>query len=120
MPIDFYRWDNIATNTLLYPKLLHSPPPHSHSIVLSDGSALIFQRNFFLRTKKNRLPDPPKICALDFKREFAPFAISSVSATIGIDWSIFGSPPARTAASRLSVKRPSAPTATTFKSIVIG
>ena len=33
MTIDFYRWDNIATNTLLYPKLLHSPPPHSHSIV---------------------------------------------------------------------------------------
>jgi hypothetical protein len=33
MPIDFYRWDNIATNTLLYPKLLHSPPRHSHSIV---------------------------------------------------------------------------------------
>jgi hypothetical protein len=27
MTIDFYRWDNIATNTLLYPKLLHSPPP---------------------------------------------------------------------------------------------
>ena len=33
LPIDFYRWDNIATNTLLYPKLLHSPPRHSHSIV---------------------------------------------------------------------------------------
>jgi hypothetical protein len=32
MTIDFYRWDNIATNTLLYPKLLHSPPRHSHSI----------------------------------------------------------------------------------------
>ena len=31
MPVDFYRWDNIATNTLLYPKLLHSPPRHSHS-----------------------------------------------------------------------------------------
>jgi len=41
MTIDFYRWDNIATNTLLYPKLLHSPPPHSHSVVLSHGNALI-------------------------------------------------------------------------------
>ena len=48
MTIDFYRWDNIATNTLLYPKLLHSPPRHSHSIVLSDSrTALICQRNFF-------------------------------------------------------------------------
>jgi hypothetical protein len=27
MTIDFYRWDNIAANTLLYPKLLHSTPP---------------------------------------------------------------------------------------------
>ena len=26
MTIDFYRWDNIATNTLLYPKLLQSLP----------------------------------------------------------------------------------------------
>jgi len=47
MTIDFYRWDNIATNTLLYPKLLHSPPRHSHSIVLSHRNALIFRGKFF-------------------------------------------------------------------------
>jgi len=41
MTMDFYRWADIATNTLLYPKLLHSPPPHSHSVVLSHGNALI-------------------------------------------------------------------------------
>ncbi len=41
MTIDFYRWDNIATNTLLYPKLLHHIPPHSHPIVSDHGNALI-------------------------------------------------------------------------------
>jgi hypothetical protein len=41
MTIDFYRWDNIATNTLLYPELLHSPPRHSHSIVLGHRKMLI-------------------------------------------------------------------------------
>ena len=64
-------------------------PPHSHSIILSYGNALIFRCNFFLRTSKNRLPDPSEICALDFKREFHRFGIRSVSATIGINWSIF-------------------------------
>ncbi|ESW87697.1 hypothetical protein X772_11580 [Mesorhizobium sp. LSJC280B00] len=38
---------------------------------------------------KNRLPDPSEICALEFKGEFRRFKICSVSATIGIDWSIF-------------------------------
>jgi hypothetical protein len=50
---------------------------------------LVFQRKFFLRTMKNRLPDPSEICALDFKGQFPRSAISSVSATIGINWSIF-------------------------------
>ena len=50
MTIDFYRWDNIATNTLLYPKLLHSPPRHSHSIVSKYRDALIFIRKTFLLT----------------------------------------------------------------------
>jgi hypothetical protein len=36
----------------------------------SDGIALIFQCKFFLRTVKNRLPDPSEICAIDFKNEF--------------------------------------------------
>jgi hypothetical protein len=38
---------------------------------------------------KNRLPDPSEIFALEFKGEFRRFKISSVSATIGIDLSIF-------------------------------
>jgi hypothetical protein len=43
---------------------------HSHSIVLSDDNALIYQRNFFLRILKNRIPDPSEICALEIKGEF--------------------------------------------------
>jgi hypothetical protein len=38
---------------------------------------------------KNRLADPSEICALEFKGEFRRFKICSISATIGIDWSIF-------------------------------
>jgi hypothetical protein len=64
---------------------LPSLHPHSHSIVLSDGSALISQRKFFQRARKNRLPDPSEICALDFKREFRRLGICSISATIGIN-----------------------------------
>jgi hypothetical protein len=58
-------------------------------MVLSDGNAVIYQHKLFRRTVKNRPPDPSEICALDFKREFRRSAISSVSATIDIDWSIF-------------------------------
>jgi hypothetical protein len=73
------------------PGLLQHPEmlAHSHSMVLSDGSALIFQRKLFQRTSKNRLPNPSDICALDFKREFRRLGICSISATIGINWSIF-------------------------------
>jgi hypothetical protein len=72
-----------------YPRPTLFYAPHSHSIILGHGNALIFQRKFFLRTMKNRLPDPSKICALDFKKEFRRSAICSVSQTIDIDWSIF-------------------------------
>jgi len=37
---------------------------------------------------KNRLPDPSKNWALEFKREFRRFGIGLVSATIRVDWSI--------------------------------
>jgi hypothetical protein len=43
-----------------------------------------------LRATTNRLVDPSEIYALDFKRKFPRFGISSVSATIGIDRRIFG------------------------------
>jgi hypothetical protein len=49
---------------------------------------LIWQCKFFLRTTKNRLANPSENCALDFKREFRRSATWSVSATIGIVWSI--------------------------------
>jgi hypothetical protein len=38
---------------------------------------------------KNRLSDPSEICALEYKGEFRRLGICSVSATIGIDRSIF-------------------------------
>jgi hypothetical protein len=52
-------------------------------------NALIFKRQFFLRIAKNRLVDPSEIRALDLKHESQQSAISSLSATISIDWSIF-------------------------------
>ena len=63
---------------------------HSHSIVLSHGNALNFQRKFFLCATKNRLTDPSEIRAFDFKHEFRRSAIYSVSDIIGIDRPILG------------------------------
>jgi len=53
------------------------------------GNALILHRKFFLRIAKNRLGDPSEIRAPEFEGEFRRSAISSVSATIGLNWSIF-------------------------------
>jgi hypothetical protein len=83
--------NELSRNPLIFPMLFASsalrsiPAPHSHSIVLSHVNALIFQRKFFLRRAKHRLPDPSKICALDFKGEFRRSAFRSVSGTIDID-----------------------------------
>jgi hypothetical protein len=63
---------------------------HSHSIILSHGNALTWQRKFSLSTLKNRLSDPSEICALDFRRECRRSKNSSVSTTIDIDRSSFG------------------------------
>jgi hypothetical protein len=87
--VELYRWDNIATDTLLYPMLLHSTLRHSHSIVSTHRNALILCRKFFPCAAKDRLADPSEIRALDFKQEFRRSAICSVSATIGVDRSIF-------------------------------
>jgi len=38
---------------------------------------------------KDRLPDPPEICGLEFKGKFRRFRICTVSATIGIDQLVF-------------------------------
>jgi hypothetical protein len=60
------------TETLIPPVLLlHGRHVSPHSIVLSDRNALNLQRKYFSYMQKNRLADPSKICALDFKREFS-------------------------------------------------
>jgi len=63
--------------------------PHSRSILSRHRNALTFQRKFILHATRNRLTDPSKILVRDFKQEFRRSAIGSVSATIGIDRSIF-------------------------------
>jgi hypothetical protein len=71
------------------------PPPESSDRlqttrgVLKDHNALIWQHKSFPPTTKNRLADPSEICALDFARQFPRFRICQVSATIGINRSIF-------------------------------
>jgi hypothetical protein len=45
--------------------------PHSHSIVLSHGNALIFQRKFFLRTAKTHFPIRQKFALLNSKENFS-------------------------------------------------
>jgi hypothetical protein len=52
-------------------------------------NALIYKRKFFWALAKNRLSGPSKFRALHFKREFRRSMIYSISATIGIDRSIF-------------------------------
>jgi hypothetical protein len=54
-------------------------------------------------TLKHRAPNPPEICAFDFKGEFRQFGICSISSTIGIDWSIYE--PSGKAASPASNKK---------------
>jgi hypothetical protein len=68
--IDHYRWRNITFNSLLYPDLLHSTPPHSHSIVLSHVSVLIYLRKFFLCMVKTRRLVRQKLQLLIFKANF--------------------------------------------------
>ena len=60
----------------------------------------------FRRRTKNRLADPSEICALDFKQQLRRSTICSVSATIGINRSIFSDSrrPSHTGGSQ---KRPS-------------
>jgi hypothetical protein len=54
--------NDLSRNPLFFLRYFSPKPsrasrtPHSHSIVLSDGNALIFQRKFFLPTVKARPP----------------------------------------------------------------
>jgi len=50
---------------------------------------LNWRRKFSPPAAKNRLTDPSEIRAFDFKGKLRRFKTPSVSATIGIDWSIF-------------------------------
>jgi hypothetical protein len=73
-------------STLLYPKLLHSPARHSHSMVLSDHNALTWQNKFFPRPIKNRLPIRRKFALLNSREDFADRRFSRfrrLSASIG-------------------------------------
>jgi len=62
----------------------------------------------FSRDEKSRLPHPSKFSALEFKHEFRRFKICTVSATIGIDWSICHDL-SRHAGTAFIEKRPSGP-----------
>ena len=80
--------------------------PHSHSIILSHGNALIYRHKLLPRTTKNRLADPSEISALDSKANFDDprFArFQRLSASIGRFFSD-GRRPSRTGNSQ---KRPS-------------
>jgi hypothetical protein len=56
---------------------------------LAHDNTLIYRGKFFLCPLKHRIHDPSEILAVEFKGEFRRSAICSVSATIGIDRSIF-------------------------------
>src|SRR5579859_6627405 len=107
---DNYRQQPGDRTTLLRSGLSDSVPrysPHSHSIVLNHGSALIFQRKSCQRIAKHRRGDTSEFFALDFKHKFRRSEISLVSATIGIHRSILEVFRDGDAAS-LTEKRPSA------------
>jgi hypothetical protein len=80
---------------------------YSHSIVPSDRNALNLQRKYFSYMQKNRLTDPSKTCALDFKREFSAIGGSLGFSTIGVYRSIFpaGRPTKRHRASQRPSRR---------------
>jgi hypothetical protein len=50
-----------------------SPTPHSHSIVLSYGNTLMFQRNFFFTRQRTDSAIRQKIGLLNSKANFADF-----------------------------------------------
>jgi hypothetical protein len=64
-------------------------PPHSHSIVFEQSYRLEIPGQNSLACNQAPSPRSAEICALDFARQFPQFRICSVSATIGINRSIF-------------------------------
>ena len=53
-----------------YPKLADSTPRHSHSIILSHGNALDFQRKFFCARRRTVSPIRQKFAFLNSKVNF--------------------------------------------------
>lgn len=66
--------------------------PHSHSIVLSHGNVLIYRCKFFCERQRTVSPIRQKIALLNFKENFRRFGVPLVSATIGVNRSIFAIP----------------------------
>jgi hypothetical protein len=62
--------DNIASNALFYPTLLHSTPPHSHSIVWSNHDALIQRCKFFQAPRRTVSAIRQKFALLISNRNF--------------------------------------------------
>ncbi len=69
--------------------LLCSTPPHSHSIVPSDGSALIFQHKFSCARGRTVSTIRQKSARLISNEKFQRFSNLPVPATIDINGSIF-------------------------------
>jgi uncharacterized protein DUF3224 len=87
----FYRRLSVGILSLRYPVLsrpTRQHSPHSHSTIPRNSNALILRRKFLPPATKSLLLDPSEIPALDFAGEFPQFKNWSVSATIGINWSI--------------------------------
>jgi len=61
-------------------------------MVPSRNNTLIQRRKFVRNAIERRAPDPSEICALESEVEFGRFGIRSVSATVGINRSIFNYP----------------------------
>jgi hypothetical protein len=83
--------------------------PHSHSIILSDATALISNAIFFCARGRTVSPIRQKFALLIAKKNFTDSEICSVSATIANDRSIFVQrPPAnrQAGAAKKALKRP--------------
>ena len=69
-----------------YPVLLHSIPPHSHSMILDRGYALIYRRKFFGTRRRTVSPIRQKFALLNSKDNFADsefLALQRLSRSIG-------------------------------------
>jgi hypothetical protein len=106
-PLPKYLWAQAPLGKTIH-AILDNYATHKHPKVRLAGPS---SAQIFRRTIKHRLLDTSEIRALDFKGEFRRSAICSVSATIGINRSIFEIP-CENSVIGLAEKRPSAFTPT--------